>query len=173
MTLGLSIGDLARATGVKPTTIRWYEAEGLLPAPARTEGGHRVYGAPHRDRLGFIRHARELGFPMPAIRDLLDLAAHPDRGCDAAHAVATAQMAAIDAKLRQLEALRAELARMATDCAGGVAGQCRILETLADHAHGHCADPAHGKTVADPAHGAAAHAGTPGNVMQPLPPSPR
>ncbi|MBR0665879.1 helix-turn-helix domain-containing protein [Roseomonas hellenica] len=152
----LSIGELARATGVKATTIRWYETEGLLPPPARTEGGHRVYGTAHRDRLGFIRHARELGFPMPAIRDLLDLAAHPDRDCNMAHAVATAQVTAIDAKLRQLTALRAELARMAEACAGGAAGHCRILETLADHAHGHCADPSHG----DPAR-------TPKNVMQP------
>lgn len=152
----LSIGELARATGVKPTTIRWYEAEGLLPPPGRTEGGHRVYGAAHRDRLGFIRHARELGFPMPAIRDLLDLAEHPDRDCNMAHAVATAQVAAIDAKLRQLAALRAELARMAEACAGGAAGSCRILETLADHTHGHCADPSHGDAVR-----------APGIVMQP------
>jgi DNA-binding transcriptional MerR regulator len=154
--LNLSIGELARATGVKPTTIRWYEAEGLLPPPGRTGGGHRVYGAAHRDRLGFIRHARELGFPMAAIRDLLDLAEHPDRDCNMAHAVATAQVAAIDAKLRQLTALRAELARMAEACSGGAAGSCRILEALADHAHGHCADPSHGDAVR-----------APGIVMQP------
>jgi len=140
-----SIGALGKATGVKPTTIRWYEADGLLPPPQRTGGGHRVYTQSHLDRLGFIRHARELGFGMADIRALLDLIAHPDRDCAAAHAVATAQISAIDAKQRQLEALRAELSRMAEACAGGVVAECRILETLADHAHGHCANPAHGR----------------------------
>jgi DNA-binding transcriptional MerR regulator len=140
-----SIGALGRATGVKPTTIRFYETEGLLPPPLRTDGGHRIYTRTHLDRLGFIRHARELGLGMADIRALLDLSAHPERDCAAAHAVAMAQIAAIDAKQRQLAALRAELTRMAEACAGGAVAECRILETLADHAHGHCADPAHGK----------------------------
>lgn len=140
-----SIGALARATGVKPTTIRWYESEGLLPAPIRSEGGHRVYSDADLARLGFIRHARELGFPTQAIRDLLDLARDPERDCSWAHAAAAAQIRSIDAKLRQLSALRAELARMADACTGGRAASCRILETLADHAHGHCGDPSHGR----------------------------
>lgn len=139
-----SIGDLARATGVKPTTIRWYEQEGWLPAPARTEGGHRAYGEDHLRRLGFIRHARELGFESDAIRALLDLAAHPNADCSAAHRLAVAQIRAIDARLRRLKALRAELERMATRCEGGVIGECRIIETLADFAHSHCEDPSHG-----------------------------
>lgn len=138
-----SIGDLARETGVKATTIRWYEAEGLMPAPGRTAGGQRAYGRGHLDRLGFIRHARELGFAMPTIRALLDLAAEPERDCTAAHAAATEQMAAIDAKLRQLKALRAELARLAQACAGGRVSDCRIIEALADHRHGHCHDKGH------------------------------
>ncbi|MDB5411729.1 MAG: MerR family transcriptional regulator [Rubritepida sp.] len=131
MSGALSIGELGRATGVKPTTIRWYEAEGLLPAPARSEGGHRVYAQAHLHRLSFIRHARDLGFPMPAIRALLDLAAEPERDCTAAHAAATTQIAAIDDKLRQLTALRAELSRLAHACQGGTVAECRILETLA------------------------------------------
>ncbi|MFL1462572.1 MerR family transcriptional regulator [Roseococcus sp. DSY-14] len=141
----LSIGDLHRATGVKPTTIRWYEAEGLLPPPARTEGGHRAYGEAHLRRLGFIRHARELGFPMPAIRQLLDLSGRPEGDCTAAHAAATAQIAAIDVKLRHLGALRAELARLAAACAGGRVAECRIIEALADHEHVGCDDPLHGR----------------------------
>ena len=71
MSDAFSIGDLSRATGVKATTIRFYETEGLLPPPGRTEGGHRVYARAHLDRLGFIRHARELGFAMEDIRELL------------------------------------------------------------------------------------------------------
>jgi DNA-binding transcriptional MerR regulator len=140
-----SIGDLARATGVKPTTIRWYEQEGWLPPPARTEGGHRAYSGAHLRRLGFIRHARDLGFESEAIRALLDLADHPDADCSAAHGLALTQIRAIDARLRRLEALRAELGRMAAGCAGGAVGECRIIETLADFTHAHCEDPSHGR----------------------------
>jgi DNA-binding transcriptional MerR regulator len=117
-----AIGDLARATGVKATTIRWYEQEGWLPPAARTTGGHRAYGAAHLRRLGFIRHARELGFESDAIRALLDLADQPDADCTRAHALATAQIAEIDARLKRLGALRAELVRMATSCEGGLLG---------------------------------------------------
>lgn len=140
----MSIGDLSRETGVKPTTIRWYEAEGWLPAPARTDGGHRVYGEVHLKRLGFIRHSRELGFSMSDIRSLLDLAERPGDDCSAAHAIAMAQIAEVDARIRRLQALRAELERMAHNCMGGHIGDCRIIETLSDFGHGHCAAPTHG-----------------------------
>ncbi|MBU8543343.1 MULTISPECIES: MerR family transcriptional regulator [Roseomonadaceae] len=145
-----AIGDLARATGVKATTIRWYEQEGWLPPPARTAGGHRAYGPAHLRRLGFIRHARELGFGSDAIRALLGLADRPQADCTQAHALATAQIAEIDARMRRLAALRAELSRMAASCEGGSAGDCRIIETLADFGHGHCADASHGKLAAEP-----------------------
>jgi DNA-binding transcriptional MerR regulator len=144
VTQAYSIGDLARATGVKPTTIRWYEQEGWLPPPGRTEGGHRVYGPSHLRRLGFIRHARELGFESAAIRALLDLADRPEDDCATAHALASDQIRQIDARMRRLAALRSELERMARSCEGGVVCECRIVETLADFAHGHCADPTHG-----------------------------
>lgn len=140
----LGIGELARRTGVKATTIRFYEAEGLLPPALRTEGGHRVFGAAHLRRLGFIRHARELGFTMPAIRELLHLAEHPGMDCAAAHGIARAQMAEIDRRVARLLALRGELARMAAPGDGGVTEDCRVLETLADFDHGHCGDPRHG-----------------------------
>lgn len=145
----LSIGDLGRRTRCKVQTIRWYEEVGLLPSPARTEGGHRVYGPAHLARLDFIRHARELGFPLDAVRALLVLSDRPERECEEAHALASAQLAVVKDKLRRLEALRVELARMTDACRGGVAGECRILETLADHSHGHCASPEH--AAADPA----------------------
>ena len=140
----LTIGELSRLTGVKATTIRWYEAEGWLPAPARTEGGHRSYGDAHIRRLGFIRHSRELGFSMEHIRSLLDLADRPGADCSAAHAIAVAHIAEVDARLRRLEALRAELERMANLCLGGHVEECRIIETLADFGHGHCVVPDHG-----------------------------
>ncbi|CAH2598762.1 Transcriptional regulator, MerR family [Rhodovastum atsumiense] len=141
--VSLSIGELSRRTRCKVQTIRWYEEVGLLPPPARSSGGHRIYGAAHLARLDFIRHARELGFPLDAVRALLRLSDHPDRACDEAHALAAAQLAMVEDKLRRLEALRIELARMTETCRGGLAAECRILETLADHTHGHCASPDH------------------------------
>lgn len=144
MQKSFSIGDLSRATGVKPTTIRWYESERLLPEPGRTAGGHRAYSSVHMQRLGFIRHARELGFTMPAIRTLLDLSTRPEQDCSEAHSTAIVQIKAIEAKMRQLKALRAELLRVANACRGGRVAECRIIETLADHTHGHCLDAGHG-----------------------------
>lgn len=140
----IPIGQLAREAGCKVQTVRWYEEVGLLPNPARTEGGHRLYGRSHRERLAFIRHAREFGFGLDAIRQLLDLAAHPERPCGDAHALAVSQLAEVEAKLRRLAALRGELARLVeTGCRDGVAAECRVLETLADHDHGHCLSAAH------------------------------
>jgi len=144
MTETYSIGDLSRATGVKATTIRFYEAEGLMPLPARTEGGHRVYGKPHLDRLGFIRHARELGFAMDDVQELLRLAdAPPDAPCEGADEIARRHLGAVRERLARLRSLEAELLRM-TACAHGGVGSCRVIEVLADAGHGHCCDPSHG-----------------------------
>ncbi|WP_426960363.1 MerR family transcriptional regulator [Muricoccus radiodurans] len=145
----VSIGELSRLTGVKVTTIRWYESEGWLPPPARTEGGHRAYNQDQLRRLGFIRHARELGFSMDAIRSLLRLADSSGTDCSVAHSLATAQIQEVDARIARLEALRGELSRMAENCAGGDVGDCRILETLADFEHGHCANRSHRRADLD------------------------
>ena len=142
----LTIGELSRLTGVKATTIRWYEAEGWLPSPARTEGGHRSYGDTHVRRLGFIRHSRELGFSMEHIRSLLDLADRPGNDCSAAHTIAMAHIAEVDARMHRLAALRSELERMANNCIGSQVQECRIIETLADFGHSHCLSPAHSYT---------------------------
>jgi DNA-binding transcriptional MerR regulator len=140
----LPIGGLARATGVKPTTIRWYEDAGLLPPPARSKGGHRLYGPGHVARLAFLRHAREMGFPLGAIRSLLDLSGQPGRDCGGAHALAVAQLAEVEVRLARLAALRDELRRLVDlGCESGAAAECRVLEVLADHRHGRCADPLH------------------------------
>ena len=151
--LSLSIGHLGRRTHCKVQTIRWYEEVGLLPPPARTAGGHRVYGWAHLERLDFIRHARELGFPLDAVRALLALSDRPDRPCEEAHALASSQLAVVEDKLRRLAALRVELTRMTDACRGGVAAECRILETLADHSHSHCASPDHAADAAGPGAG--------------------
>jgi DNA-binding transcriptional MerR regulator len=137
----LAIGDLSRATGVKATTIRFYEAEGLLPEAARSEGGHRVYARSHLERLGFIRHARDLGFGMADIRDLLRLSdAAPDAPCADADAIARRHLGAVRDRIARLVALAAELERMTAQHAGCV-GACRVIEALAGHAPAPAAKP--------------------------------
>lgn len=94
-------------------------------------------------RLDFIRHAREFGFTLDAVRALLVLSDHPERPCEDVHALTSGQLAAVKDKVRRLETLRAKLARMTDACRGGTAGDCRILKTLADHSHGLCAKSDH------------------------------
>ncbi len=133
----LTIGKLGQASGVKVPTIRYYEEIGLLPEAERSAGNQRLYTRRAQQRLTFIRHARELGFPLDAIRDLLSLSDRPDQSCAAADAIASVQLAAIEARIARLTALKAELERMLVQCAGGVIADCRVIEVLGDHAKCH------------------------------------
>ena len=131
--MDLGIGKLSQITGVKIPTIRYYEQIGLMPEPGRTEGGQRRYGDDELDRLAFIRHARQLGFSLEAIRELLDLSDHPHRPCLEADAIARRQLKQVEQRLARLEALRTELQRMVHECSGGQTADCRVLEVLRDH----------------------------------------
>lgn len=131
------IGEVARRTGVKEPTIRYYESIGLLPAPPRSEGNRRVYDEDDLGRLAFIRHARELGFEVEAIRTLLALQDDPDQPCSAADSIARARLAEVDRRIEKLTALRGELQRMVDHCATGRISDCRVIETLADTTHRH------------------------------------
>ena len=128
-----SIGNLGKATGVKVPTIRYYEQIGLLPAPARTEGNQRLYNERARERLAFIRHARELGFPLEAIRELLGLADDPGQSCAAADSIAQRQLATVKARIARLTALQAELERMLTHSDTATIADCRVIEVLGNH----------------------------------------
>lgn len=132
------IGALAKASGCSVQTIRWYEQEGLLPAPPRTEGRRRLYDTATAARLAFIRHARELGFSLAAIRDLLLLTAQPQGSCAAADEIARRHLREIEDRMVRLVALRGELKRMLKACHGGRIADCRVIEVLADHDHGRC-----------------------------------
>ena len=129
----LTIGYLAKKTGTKVQTIRYYEQVGLMPEPGRTDGGQRRYGDAELDRLSFIRHARQLGFSLDAIRELLDLSDHPARSCEEADAIARRQLKQVEQRVARLEVLRLELERMIEECSGGRAADCRVLEVLRDH----------------------------------------
>jgi Cu(I)-responsive transcriptional regulator len=129
----LRIGDLAKATGTTVETIRYYERIGLLSKPVRTEGNYRAYSERDLKRLNFIRHSRGLGFDVPEVRSLLDLSDHPDRDCGEADRIASGHLAAVTAKIEQLELLRSELARMVGACRGSRVADCLVIETLGDH----------------------------------------
>jgi Cu(I)-responsive transcriptional regulator len=132
---GFTIGRLARATGCKVQTIRFYEQIGLLPPPARSEGNQRLYTEADAERLCFVRHCRELGFSLDAIRELLTLADHPDRPCAAADRIAETHLRDVEQRIARLRALQTELQRMIAECRGGRIADCRIIEVLADHQH--------------------------------------
>lgn len=129
----MSIGELAGKTGVKVPTIRYYESVDLLPTPARTKSNRRSYGDPDVRRLSFIRHARELGFEVEAIRELLALADEPQRPCAEVDAIALAHLADIDSKIARLNLLRSEVNRMLGECARGRIRECRVIEVLGSH----------------------------------------
>ena len=130
---GIPIGEAAKDTGVKAPTIRYYEQIGLLRALPRTEGNRRLYDPDDLRRLAFIRHARELGFEIDAIRTLLTLQDEPYQSCASADAIARSRLAEVERRIISLKALRAELKRMVVECASGQVAQCRVIEVLADH----------------------------------------
>lgn len=111
----LSIGALSRQTGVKVETIRYYERIGLMPAPSRSEGGHRQYREAERRRLGFIRRARELGFTLDEVRELLNLA---DGGgsCAEVETMAKTHLAAVQKRIADLQRLAESLVQLTQQC---------------------------------------------------------
>lgn len=128
-----SIGEMARRTGVKIPTIRYYETIGLLADPGRTEGNQRRYGDAELERLAFIRHARDLGLSLDDIRDLIELNADPAMPCAKAHRIADKHLAAVKARIARLEKLRDELHRITSKCDTGTIGDCYVIHALADH----------------------------------------
>lgn len=131
----LSIGALAKATDVKVTTIRFYEQIGLLPEPERAPNDRRIYDERTLSRLAFIKHARQLGFAVDAIRVLLDLSDNPDQSCEQANILAAEQLAAVNSKIARLQALRGELQRVVSAACQGRVSDCRVIEVLSDHSH--------------------------------------
>jgi len=128
-----TIGILSRECGVKVTTIRYYESINLIKEPERTASGQRIYDEAAVERLNFIRHARDLGFPIEAIRELIALQDQPGTDCASVDRIARSQLADVRRRLSQLEALEAELKNMISNCEGGVIANCKVLQTLSNH----------------------------------------
>jgi DNA-binding transcriptional MerR regulator len=131
-----SIGTMSDRTGVKVPTIRYYEDMGLLAPAERTAGNQRRYDQAALDRLTFIRHARDLGFSIEAISELIALGEHPDQPCAGASRIARDQLADVRARLARLQRLEVELTRIVAGCSGdGTLDQCHVMAALADHDH--------------------------------------
>jgi len=127
-----SIGQLSKLTDCKVPTIRYYEQIELLNQPARTLGNQRRYNDEHLSRLRFIRHGRSLGFNLEEISQLIHLQKCAEHSPHNAHEIATTHLLDIQKKIRQLQALEQELAKVTNCCNKKTAYQCKVLEVLND-----------------------------------------
>lgn len=126
----MQIGALARATGCRAVTIRYYERMGILPPPARAANNYRVYGDGHLRRLRFVRRMRELGFGLDEVRTLLALADGDGYTCDDVRGLASRHLEEVRTRLRDLQRLESVLAELIGRCTGGATPDCSMLAAL-------------------------------------------
>ena len=153
----LNIGQAAHATGVSAKMIRHYEEIGLLPAARRTAAGYRQYGEAAVRTLRFIRHARDLGFPLPHIARLLSLWLDHQRSSREVKALADQHIRELDEKAQELLEMKAALEQLSRSCHGNSRPECPIIESLA--AAGATSDPPDGRRVAGRTGSCASRAG--------------
>jgi len=137
--VAVNIGGAARASGVSAKMIRYYEATGLIAPAARTGAGYRSYTAAEVHTLRFIRRARDLGFPMDEIADLLSLWRDRARRSADVKRIALGHVAALRRKIAELEAMAGTLTALATHCHGDDRPDCPILADLAHAPRGSAA----------------------------------
>ncbi|MEQ9643661.1 MAG: helix-turn-helix domain-containing protein [Alphaproteobacteria bacterium] len=126
----ITIGALARKTGAKVETVRYYERIGLMPAPPRAAGGHRRYGETQVRRLWFIRHARHLGFSLDDIRHLLRLVDENTLTCRDVHISASEHLSAIRGRIADLQRLERVLNDLVDRCDRGLTPDCPVIDAL-------------------------------------------
>ncbi|MET1081003.1 MAG: Cd(II)/Pb(II)-responsive transcriptional regulator [Pseudomonas sp.] len=127
----MKIGELAKLTDCPVETIRYYEREGLLPAPARSEGNYRLYSEVHAERLRFIRNCRTLDMTLEEIRSLLGLRDSPRAQCEEVNALVDAHIRHVQVRIANLQALQAQLLELRGHCLDESAlAQCGILQQL-------------------------------------------
>ena len=127
------IGEVAKKAGVNVETIRFYERRGLVPQPTRREGsGYREYSDEAVSRIRFIRRARELGFTLKEIKEILNLRESPTTTCGELKVRVEQKLADVEARLRDLKQIKMALRKLADECAGGKApaSECPILQAL-------------------------------------------
>ena len=124
-----AIGKASQQSGVNIETIRYYEREGFVPKPDRSVSGRRLYTADEIAKLRFVKRCRDLGFPMSIIQTLLSLNDEQGRSCKEVKTMAEDQLVAINAKINNLERLRAALQSLSTSCDHGTSS-CPMLDSL-------------------------------------------
>ena len=130
----INIGQAAKASGVSAKMIRHYEEVGLTPAASRSEAGYRQYSEAEVHSLRFIRHARDLGFSIAQIGELVGLLQNRRRSSSRVKALALAHVAELESKLAKLQAMKDTLQHLAHCCHGDDRPDCPILDRLADDA---------------------------------------
>ncbi|EGH43637.1 MerR family transcriptional regulator [Pseudomonas syringae pv. pisi str. 1704B] len=126
----MKIGELAKLTDTQVETIRYYEREGLLPAPARSDGNYRLYTQAHMERLSFIRNCRSLDMTLEEIRNLLNLRDSPQDQCENVNALIDEHIEHVNARVASLQALQEKLLDLRRRCSDGKTEHCAILERL-------------------------------------------
>ena len=127
----MKIGELARRADVAIDTVRYYERQGLIPAPPRSASGYRHYGDADVAKLRFIRRAKALGFTLEEIRELLALSGRREQDMAGMKAAAIQKLAMVEDKLAELERIRSGLQRLVASCPGhGALAHCPILDAL-------------------------------------------
>ena len=129
----MTIGQVAKATGLKIQTLRFYEDKGLIEEPPRRSSGYREYSISALARLNFIKRAKELGFSLKEIREILLLRVDPEATCSDVKARAEAKIAEVEEKIRSLKRIRNALAKISSSCRGkGPTSECPIMEALGE-----------------------------------------
>ncbi len=124
------IGELSRRTGCVIETIRFYERIGIMPAPPRSPGGHRIYSEGDEKRLTFIRRGNQLGFTLDEVRGMLGMVDGGDYSCEDIQVITLAHIEDIKRKIDDLGKIKKVLEAMARQCATGVVPQCPIIEEM-------------------------------------------
>mgnify|MGYP006427943369 CR=1 FL=1 len=128
----VKIGELALRTGCRVQTIRYYEREGLMPEPVRTETNYRLYNDTHAERLGFIRRCRALDMTLEEIRVLLSVYDSPGISCTEVNSLVDEHLEHVESRIEQLNELRESLVRLRAKCHGNSDSRsCGILSALA------------------------------------------
>ncbi|MEB4677737.1 Zn(2+)-responsive transcriptional regulator [Enterobacteriaceae bacterium G50] len=127
------IGELAKLAGVTPDTIRYYEKQQMMDHEVRTEGGFRLYTGNDLQRLKFIRYARQLGFTLEAIRELLSIRVDPEHHtCQESKSIVQARLSEVESRIEELQSMQRSLKKLNDACCGTAHSSvyCSILETL-------------------------------------------
>ena len=127
----MKIGELSKTTGCSIQTNRYYEKEGLLSTPERTEGNYRLYGERALKELEFIKHCRSLDIPLTDVKRLMELKNKPEESCASVNKLIAQQLALVNNRMRELKALKAELQQMASLCTTeNTIEACGIIKSL-------------------------------------------